>query len=93
MSDLDKLNSGKYTLVRVDLLWVRSAITIAALLGILLMGFRKWDLTFDDQEQKQYTINGAMTAEQARAIIIVQERQRAIYNDVKEIKGILLSKK
>lgn len=92
MSEEEKLQSGKYTLVRVDLLWARSLITIAALLSIMLLGFRKWDLTFDDQTQKQAIINGIITPEERKALILVQDRQQSIYNDVKEIKGILLSK-
>lgn len=92
MSDDDKLQSGKYTMVRVDLLWARSIITFAAVLSILWVAFRKWELTFDSQEQKQETIRGAITAEERRALILVQDRQQTIYNDVKEIKGILLSR-
>jgi hypothetical protein len=92
MSDEDKLTSGKYTLVRVDLHWARWVLTITAVLSALLLGFRKWDLTFDTQEQKQTILNGTITAEERKALILLQDRQSTIYNDVKEIKGILLSK-
>lgn len=88
MSDEEKLSSGKYVLVRGDILKIRSITTLIALLTLVLVIARKWDLTFDSQQQKQQIITHVQTISPID-VMLQKQKQEDILNEVKDLKGLI----
>lgn len=57
MSDRDKLESGKYTVISKLTNRLQIFLTLISVIGVFAVIVRAWDLTFDDQHQKSEIIN------------------------------------
>ena len=52
MSNQEKIDSGRYTLVSKLTNRLQLFLVIVSVVGLLAVGIRTWDLTFDNQPQK-----------------------------------------
>lgn len=59
MTEIEKLESGKFLLVRTSAHYLRTFTTLAAVMGILYVLISRYNLTFDSQEQKRKVIDNS----------------------------------
>ena len=61
MSEEQKLNSPKYVSISVIERNVKNTLLIVSVLGLIAVGVRKYDLTFNTQDEKIKTLNHKQT--------------------------------
>lgn len=88
MSDKEKLESDKYVLISRNRIYFKDVSVLVAVLGAIIIGVRKVDLTFDSAEQKAIVLEHARNVNTVE-VKLIGERQSSMQADIREIKELV----